>query len=168
MFISDANKNAVWRANNMAFDRNVTQDNIGGFNIGFPGQYIDSESGLWYNWHRYYDANIGRYIQSDPVGLAGGFNSYLYAENNSVKFIDSKVLRSFTLGLYRGVGSGVVVGQHNSTDKWFGGVRLGIGMAAGGELNVLDNGPTNRELRNTPYGDVNPQLKAGGRVQSWY
>ncbi len=52
------------------------------------GQYFDAETGLHYNYHRYYDPSMGRYLRSDPIGLAGGINLFVYAQNNPVNYID--------------------------------------------------------------------------------
>lgn len=53
-----------------------------------PGQYYDNETGLNYNYYRDYDPAIGRYIQSDPIGLDGGLNTYVYAESRPTDVYD--------------------------------------------------------------------------------
>jgi len=57
-------------------------------NMRFPGQYEDSESGLYQNYFRDYDPGIGRYVESDPIGLAGGVNTYSYVVNSPITIID--------------------------------------------------------------------------------
>ncbi|WP_370387697.1 RHS repeat-associated core domain-containing protein [Snodgrassella alvi] len=56
-------------------------------NLRYQGQYLDRETGLHYNTFRYYDPDIGRFTQPDPIGLLGGFNLYQYAPN-SLMWID--------------------------------------------------------------------------------
>lgn len=58
------------------------------FNLRFAGQYEDSESGYYYNWHRYYNPETGRYLTSDPIGLNGGLNTYGYTGQNPVQAVD--------------------------------------------------------------------------------
>jgi RHS repeat-associated protein len=55
----------------------------------FPGQYYDQETGLYYNYHRYYDPMTGRYITPDPIGLEGGVNLFAYVQNNPVNKRDT-------------------------------------------------------------------------------
>ena len=57
-------------------------------NIRFSGQYLDRESGLHYNYFRTYDPEVGRYTQSDPIGLGGGLNTYGYANQSPTIYTD--------------------------------------------------------------------------------
>ncbi len=57
-------------------------------NQRFPGQYADAETGYSYNYFRDYDPTTGRYIESDPIGLRGGLNTYRYVGGNPLYWID--------------------------------------------------------------------------------
>ncbi|MGH8654374.1 MAG: RHS repeat-associated core domain-containing protein [Gammaproteobacteria bacterium] len=86
--LTDEAQQVVWAADYQPFsEATLTKDNVT-FNLRFPGQYFDSETGLHYNYFRDYDPSIGRYIESDPIGLAGGLNTYAYVLGNPLSYID--------------------------------------------------------------------------------
>jgi RHS repeat-associated protein len=60
----------------------------------FPGQYYDSETGLHYNYYRYYNPPIGRYLTPDPIGLLGGINLFVYTGNSPINRVDPNGLAS--------------------------------------------------------------------------
>ncbi len=91
---TDAARSTVWRYDGNAFGDTLPNEDPDGnakkttVNLRFPGQYYDAETKLHYNWHRYYDPRIGRYVTSDPIGLEGGLNTYAYVGGNPLRFID--------------------------------------------------------------------------------
>jgi RHS repeat-associated protein len=86
--VTDAAAAMVWDASYRPFGE-ATVTGALTFNLRFPGQYKDAETGLHYNYFRDYDASLGRYIQSDPIGLRGGWNTYAYVGGNPVMRTDS-------------------------------------------------------------------------------
>jgi RHS repeat-associated protein len=91
---TDGARRVIWRWSGNAFGDGAADgdpDNDGvqaELNLRFPGQYADTESGLHYNVLRYYDPRTGRYLQSDPIGLRGGINSYAYVDANPLSYVD--------------------------------------------------------------------------------
>ena len=86
--LTDGAGQVVWSASYRAFGEASIGVGYVTQNLRFPGQYYDEESGLHYNYHRYYDPDMGRYLTSDPIGLAGGMNTYIYVGNNPLTRID--------------------------------------------------------------------------------
>jgi RHS repeat-associated protein len=88
----------VWRWDQQEpFGVNVPDENPGGLGafdlpLRLPGQYFDKETNLHYNYFRDYDASIGRYPESDPIGLRGGLNTYAYVAMNPLSFSDPRGL----------------------------------------------------------------------------
>ncbi|MBK6436445.1 MAG: RHS repeat-associated core domain-containing protein [Rhodanobacteraceae bacterium] len=68
------------------------------FNMRFPGQLFDAESGLNYNYFRDYEAATGRYVESDPVGLSAGMSTFGYSLQNPIVVFDPDGLKSWICG----------------------------------------------------------------------
>ena len=133
----------VWSADYRPFGQADVTVNTVANNFRFPGQYWDQETGLHYNWHRYYEPGIGRYLRADPSHSvqAGGIgvpylipflldkpqelNAYAYVQNDPVNFIDPLGLWTFTYS----------AGGHIPTGPW----PVSAGGTASSELvNPLD------------------------------
>jgi len=101
--ISNATGQEVWRWDHTEpFGADMANGNPSGlgtfeFNLRLPGQYFDKETNLHYNYFRDYDAGIGRYVQSDPIGLLGGLNTYAYVGGNPISNTDPLGLQQFPI-----------------------------------------------------------------------
>ncbi|WP_212722943.1 RHS repeat protein [Zooshikella ganghwensis] len=100
--------NIVWAWYSDAYGVGQVADNPDGdgqtvtLNLRFPGQYYDAESGLFYNYFRDYDPSTGRYIESDPIGLSGGLNTFAYVEGNPANYVDPFGLQLTTVDSWCG------------------------------------------------------------------
>ena len=99
VIVQSGNHAIRWRWDQAeAFGNSVANENpsslgVFTFNLRFPGQTFDKETGWFYNHHRDYRAGAGRYAQSDPIGLAGGINTYAYVGGNPVSYVDPEGLQ---------------------------------------------------------------------------
>jgi RHS repeat-associated protein len=93
--VADATGTTVWRWDQAEpFGNNPADEDPDANSVAFdlplrlPGQRYDAETGLHYNYYRDYDPLVGRYIQSDPIGLAGGLNSFIYGKADALRHVD--------------------------------------------------------------------------------
>ena len=94
--MTDKDGNLLWFGNYTGWGRlkeetKVTDSAYQPFHL--QNQYADRETGLHYNFFRYYEPDAGRFVNQDPIGLNGGENLYQFAKNTQI-WID-------TLGLIR-------------------------------------------------------------------
>lgn len=85
--VLDSSGNNVWSATYTPFGKATTTGSFE-LNLRADGQYADKLTGLHYNWYRYYNPDLGRYITSDPLGLQAGMNTYIYVNGNPINYTD--------------------------------------------------------------------------------
>ena len=110
--MTDPSGTVVWDREALPFGRTASLTGTGELPLRFPGQYYDDETGLYYNYFRDYDPSTGRYMQSDPIGLAGGLNTYAYVDGNPIVKIDPFGLYGTSSCAYYGQSCQVNIGRY--------------------------------------------------------
>ncbi|WP_242664707.1 RHS repeat domain-containing protein, partial [Escherichia marmotae] len=98
--MTDSDGKIVWETGYQVWGNTIQEKDHGRVeqNLRYQGQYLDRETGLHYNLHRYYDPDVGRFIVTDPIGLRGGLNLYQYAPN-PLSWIDPLGLTKKCMGV---------------------------------------------------------------------
>jgi len=107
-----------------------------------PGQFEDEETGLFYNYHRYFDPTLGRYITPDPVGIAAGENPYVYCAADPINFFDETGLRGHSTN------TSLTVRNGDSQGRW------------------VPNSSGSRSPQNPSPGELNSGHTRDGRVHT--
>jgi RHS repeat-associated protein len=137
-FGTDATGTQVWAWAPDAFGGGAPSGSVT-VNLRMAGQYYDAESTLFYNWNRYYNPATGRYISSDPIGLEGGINTFLYAAASPVMYIDPEGLQA-ALACVAGPNPVCIAGIGQIVSWIAGGASLAAVMSVPGDTpECIDN-----------------------------
>ncbi len=127
--LTDTNGQIAWQKSTLPFGQTTATSNTIDQKLQFPGQYADTETGYFYNYFRDYDPSIGRYIQSDPIGLLGGVNTFSYVLGNPINYIDFNGLASLLIGME---GEAAYIAGANG--------QYGAYITTGGDTGSIDGG----------------------------
>ena len=145
-FATDATGVVVWDAGGQVtpFGDGINLAAAFAQNLQFPGQYYDAETETSHNHHRTYDPTLGRYLQSDPIGLAGGLNRYAYVGGNPMGAVDPMGLDFKKRGK---IGRGdIIIQPGGSIDAWIADVIPGAGRRETGVICGCGNPPNNEDM----------------------
>ncbi|TBW50741.1 hypothetical protein EZI54_17735 [Marinobacter halodurans] len=162
--ITDQSGELLWQWDLRPFGDSLPDEDVDGdgrdlkFNLRFPGQYWDNERGLYYNYYRDYDPSIGRLVQSDPIGLRGGINTYVYVGGNPINYIDSYgKSATAVVGGWIGTDTAIPDPTDVAWPKW-----LGYGAALGGaalvDWLIYNNEDISEDNEWCPGSDEVPEL----------
>ncbi len=165
--ITDTNNLMVWRWDQadpfgaMLPDENPTSLGTFTYNLRFPGQVYDAETGKHYNVNRDYDPVGGRYIQSDPIGLNGGQPStYAYVANQPMSGIDP-----LGLATQREVDAAITTLQQTYPAE-FPKLPTSVGMASMGENGLgMTDWKNNIKLNSDRFGGRDDCIRYGDEYQ---
>lgn len=127
----------LWRWEGDAFGADKPNEQVAGpsrrftLPLRFPGQYFDQETGLFYNYFRDYDPATGRFVESDPLGLAGGINLFAYVGGTPTHASDPLGLQTV-----------IVVNNNHWAEVWsmVAGTHVGMYTSNGGDPIMYDPG----------------------------
>ena len=135
--ITDKDQTVVWQGDYQPFGEVEETTAVIENPTRFPGQYFDQETGLHYNWMRDYDPVLGRYLQSDAIGLIDGSNTYGYALGNPLTYYDPNGENALAIPVIF-ILAGLVLACPPYSDCWDNiaelGLRILLAVGAGGNI----------------------------------